>query len=217
MVRNSSWSRPKGASHGQSSPRTGGGKSAYNWRKRRDRRRDRRLRAVHHCRSRESTSFVVAIGKARSHRSLTTDRDLRKTYEASLERAQQVGMSRVTAGRDAANKAAVQTIRLLVAGLVVALVIGVLIGLWLFAFHRPTTVPTRRTIASLTNDPSDAPNDQCGAAQKPDAAHRTLGDRLSDIRRENAVEAVPVSSKDNPLTIPRPLRREVPRHRLQDQ
>ena len=64
-------------------------------------------------------------------RSLTTDRDLRKTYEASLERAQQVGMSRVTAGRDAANKAAVQTIRLLVAGLVVALVIGVLIGLWL--------------------------------------------------------------------------------------
>ena len=53
--------------------------------------------------------------------------------------------------------------------------------------------------------------------QRPDAAHRTLGDRLSDIRRENAVEAVLVSSKDNPLTIPRPLRREVPRHRLQDQ
>lgn len=65
------------------------------------------------------------------NQSLTSDRDLRKDYEASIAMAQQIGTTGVRADRDTVAQAAAQTIRLLLAGLVVALVIGVLIGLWL--------------------------------------------------------------------------------------
>jgi methyl-accepting chemotaxis protein len=63
--------------------------------------------------------------------SLGTGRDLRKRYEASLARAQALGADGVQSGDHSVSAAATLTIRMLIAGLLVALVIGVGIGEWL--------------------------------------------------------------------------------------
>lgn len=63
--------------------------------------------------------------------SLGAGRDLRKSYEASLDGAQTIGMSGVQSGDHSVAAAATLTIRLLIVGLLVALVIGVGIGEWL--------------------------------------------------------------------------------------
>jgi methyl-accepting chemotaxis protein len=63
--------------------------------------------------------------------SLGADRDLRKTYEASLDVAETIGVHGVQSGDHSVSAAATLTIRLLIAGLLVALVIGVGIGEWL--------------------------------------------------------------------------------------
>ena len=55
-------------------------------------------------------------------------------------------------------------------------------------------------------------------SSRPPATSRVTGYRQDryPLPQDGAEEDLS-SSKDNPLTIPRPLRREVPRHRLQDQ
>ena len=63
--------------------------------------------------------------------SLSTGRDLRKDYEASLADAQAIGISGVQSGDHSVAAAATLTIRLLIVGLLIALVIGVGIGEWL--------------------------------------------------------------------------------------
>ena len=63
--------------------------------------------------------------------SLGTGRDLRKNYESVLAGAQTIGMSGVQAGDHSVAAAATMTIRLLIVGLLIALVIGVGIGEWL--------------------------------------------------------------------------------------
>ena len=63
--------------------------------------------------------------------SLGADGDLRKTYEASFDVAETIGVHGVQSGDHSVSAAATLTIRLLIAGLLVALVIGVGIGEWL--------------------------------------------------------------------------------------
>jgi hypothetical protein len=63
--------------------------------------------------------------------SLGTDRDLRKTYEAPLDVAETIGVHGVQSGDHSVSAAATLTIRVLIVGLLVALVIGVGIGEWL--------------------------------------------------------------------------------------
>lgn len=78
--------------------------------------------------------------------SLGADRDLRKTYEASLATAQTIGAQGVQSGDQSVSAAATLTIRLLLAGLLVALVIGVGIGEWLL---RTIVRPLHRLVDAL--------------------------------------------------------------------
>ncbi len=78
----------------------------------------------------------VDVFKAGAHQaaistSLSSGRDLRKTYESSLAAAQTIGVNGVQSGDHSVAAAASLTIRLLIVGLLVALVIGVGIGEWL--------------------------------------------------------------------------------------
>jgi methyl-accepting chemotaxis protein len=78
----------------------------------------------------------VDVFKAGDHQaaistSLSTGRDLRKHYESSLASAQTIGMNGVRSGDHSVTAAATLTVRLLIAGLLVALIIGVGIGEWL--------------------------------------------------------------------------------------
>lgn len=63
--------------------------------------------------------------------SLGTDRELRKSYEQSLETAQTVGQSKLDAADRSVSAAATHTIRLLIIGMIVALLIAICIGEWL--------------------------------------------------------------------------------------
>ncbi len=63
--------------------------------------------------------------------SFGTDRALRKIYEQSLASAQTIGVEGMQSGDHSVSAAATTTIRLLIAGLLIALVIGVGIGEWL--------------------------------------------------------------------------------------
>jgi methyl-accepting chemotaxis protein len=63
--------------------------------------------------------------------SLGIERQLRKSYEESLAAAQAIGAEEVRAEDHSVAAAATRTVRLLLAGLIVALVIGIGIGEWL--------------------------------------------------------------------------------------
>lgn len=63
--------------------------------------------------------------------SLGPDRELRKTYEQSLDTAQTVGESKLHAADRSVSVAAAHTVRLLIVGMVVALLIAICIGEWL--------------------------------------------------------------------------------------
>jgi methyl-accepting chemotaxis protein len=63
--------------------------------------------------------------------SLGPDRELRKSYEQSLDTAQTVGTAKLHAADHSVSTAATQTVRLLIIGMVVALLIAVCIGEWL--------------------------------------------------------------------------------------
>ena len=63
--------------------------------------------------------------------SLGADRTLRKVYEQSLADAQAIGVDGVQSGDHSVSAVATSTIRLLIVGLLIALVIGVGIGEWL--------------------------------------------------------------------------------------
>jgi methyl-accepting chemotaxis protein len=78
----------------------------------------------------------IATFKSGDHQSAITlslgaDRDLRKAYEAALASAQTIGVHGVQSGDHSVSATATLTVRLLLAGVLVALIIGVGIGEWL--------------------------------------------------------------------------------------
>jgi methyl-accepting chemotaxis protein len=79
----------------------------------------------------EIETYLGGDHEAAISASLGPDRDLRKSYEQSLETAQTVGESKLHAADHSVAAAATHTIRLLIIGMIVALAIAICIGEWL--------------------------------------------------------------------------------------
>jgi methyl-accepting chemotaxis protein len=84
--------------------------------------------------------------------SFTTTRQLRKTYELSLERAHSLGLQSIDAARSSLSDTASRSVTILLVYLAVALVAGVGVALWVVrTLLKPAQVLTRNALEVLTS------------------------------------------------------------------
>ena len=88
--------------------------------------------------------------------SLGPDRELRKSYEASLARAQTLGANSIQSAQNSVAAASSRSVRILLTYLLIAMTIGVGVAYWLV---RSIAIPVYRLVTLLTDaQPFAAPN-----------------------------------------------------------
>jgi CHASE3 domain sensor protein len=100
---------------------------------------------------RDITAFRAGDEEAAIKSSLTTTRELRKTYEESLRRAHALGLQSIDAARNSLSESASRSVTLLLVYLAVALVAGVAVAIWVVRWIlRPAHALTRNALEVLT-------------------------------------------------------------------
>jgi methyl-accepting chemotaxis protein len=97
----------------------------------------------------EFTTFRAGEHQAAITASFGPDRELRKTYEQSLAKAQSLGDSSIQAARSSVVAAESRTVQALWVCLILAVAIGVSVGFWLV---RSVALPLFRLVALLIPD-----------------------------------------------------------------
>ena len=113
---------------------------------------ERWVRAVHS----EIATFTAGDARGAVTMSLGPDRELRKSYEASLARAQTLGANSIQSAQNSVAAASSRSVRILLTYLLIAMTIGVGIAYWLV---RSIALPVYRLVSLLTDaQPFAAPN-----------------------------------------------------------
>lgn len=100
---------------------------------------------------RDIAAFRAGSKEEAIEASLTTTRQLRKTYERSLEHAHALGLQSIDNARDSLSDSASRSVNLLLVYLAVALVVGIGVAIWVArTLLRPAHALTRNALAVLT-------------------------------------------------------------------